>query len=109
MTFDHELPLDRLTQFRTLIAIMLDETDWSYAHEQDVLNQDFTEISSRARTEEFKKMNKALEKQITTELSDPIALELNRPEHDMWHKIIKTYKSTVSDGEKLLARKAKSK
>lgn len=54
-------------------------------------------------------MNKALEKQIESELADPVALELNRPESDMWHKIIKTYKTTVSDGEKLLAKKAKSK
>jgi hypothetical protein len=27
----------------------------------------------------------------------------------MWHKLIKAYLSTVSDGEKLLAKKAKSK
>lgn len=90
------------------LAILLPETDWSYAHEEELLNNDFTEISSRARAEEFKKMNKALEKQITKELSDPISLELNRPEDDMWHKIIGTYKATVQDGEKLLAKKAKS-
>ncbi|CAO3615002.1 unnamed protein product [Mucor fragilis] len=89
-------------------AIILSDTDWSYAHEEELLNDDFTEISSRARVEEFKKMNKALEKQIESELADPVALELNRPESDMWHKIIKTYKTTVSDGEKLLAKKAKS-
>lgn len=87
----------------------MSDTDWSYAHEEELLNEDFTEISSRARVEEFKKMNKALEKQIESELADPIALELNRPESDMWHKIIETYKSTVSDGENLLAKKAKSK
>lgn len=91
------------------LAILLSDTDWSYSHEQELLNQDFTEISSRARVEEFRKMNKALEKQIEAELSDPIALELNKPEHEMWHNVIKTYLSTVSDGEKLLAKKAKSK
>ncbi|KAI8642931.1 RHD3/Sey1 [Parasitella parasitica] len=89
-------------------AIILSDTDWSYSHEQELLNEDFTEISSRARVEEFRKMNKSLEKQIESELADPVALELNRPEKDMWHKIIEIYKSTVSDGEKLLAKKAKS-
>jgi hypothetical protein len=87
---------------------LLPETDWSYAHEEELLNNDFAEISLKARTEEFKKMNKALEKQITKELADPISVELNRPEDDMWHKVIGTYKKTVQDGEKLLAKKAKS-
>ncbi|KAI9245724.1 RHD3/Sey1 [Helicostylum pulchrum] len=89
-------------------ATMLPETDWSYSHEQELLTEDFNEISSKARTTEFKKMNKALEKQIETELADIIALELNQPTNDMWHKVIDTYKSTVSDGKKLLSKKAKS-
>jgi hypothetical protein len=87
----------------------LSDTDWSFTHEEELLNEDFTEISSKARVEEFKKMNKALEKQIESELADPVALELNRPENDMWHKIIESYRNAVSDGEKLLAKKAKSK
>lgn len=73
------------------------------------MKQDLGEISSRARIEGFKKMNKALEKQIEAELSDPIALELNQPNVNMWHKIIESYQATVSDGEQLLAKKAKSK
>lgn len=104
---------DRLTFFFSFFLIkkatMLPETDWSYSHEQELLNDDFKEISSKARTTEFKKMNKALGKQIETELTDPIALELKQPKNDMWHKVIATYKSTVSDGEKLLSKKAKSK
>jgi hypothetical protein len=89
-------------------AIVLSDTDWSYAHIEESLYEEFTEISSKARVEEFKKMNKALEKQIESELADPIALELNRPQKEMWHKIIETYQSTVTDGEALLAKKAKS-
>lgn len=89
--------------------MLLPETDWSYAHEQELLVQDFDEISSKARTTEFNKMSKALEKQIELELADPVALELNRPEDHMWHKIIEIYNNTVADGEKLLAKNAKSK
>ena len=73
------------------------------------MNEDFKEISSRARVQEFRKMNKALEKQMEAELSDPVALELNKPKGDMWHRVILIYRSAVSDGEKLLAKKAKSK
>lgn len=92
-----------------MVAMLLTETDWSYSHEQDLLAQDMDEISLKARTTEFKKMNKALEKQIELELADPVALELSRPDDNMWHKIIEIYNTTVSDGEKLLAKNAKSK
>lgn len=54
-------------------------------------------------------MNKALEKQIELELADPIVLELNQPENDMWHKIVEIYNTTVIEGEKLLTKNAKSK
>jgi glycine cleavage system protein P-like pyridoxal-binding family len=86
----------------------LPDTDWSFAHIEESLYEEFTEISSKARVEEFKKMNKALEKQIESELADPIALELNRPQKEMWHRVIENYQSTVSGGEELLVKKSKS-
>ncbi|KAI8883681.1 root hair defective 3 GTP-binding protein [Backusella circina FSU 941] len=89
-------------------GIILKDTDWSYEHERESLLEDLNEITAKARAEEFRKMNKALEKQITTELSDPVTLELNKPDHEMWHNVIKTYNSTVLDSEKLLAKKAES-
>ncbi|KAI9469940.1 MAG: RHD3/Sey1 [Benjaminiella poitrasii] len=89
-------------------AILLLDTDWSYEHEEQLLNEDLADVSAKARTKEFKKMNKALEKRIEAELSDPIALVLNRPEDDMWHKIIEQYKKTIKDGEELLAKQAKT-
>jgi hypothetical protein len=89
-------------------AMSLSDTDWSFAHIEEALYEEFTEISSKARVEEFKKMNKTLEKQMGSELAEPITVELNRPQKDMWHKIIEAYQSTVSDGQELLAKKAKS-
>lgn len=90
------------------VAIVLPDTDWSYAHIEESLYEEFSKISTKARVEEFKKMNKGLEKQMESELADPIALELNRPQEEMWHKIIKIYQSAVSDGQELLTKKAKS-
>ncbi|KAI8997170.1 RHD3/Sey1 [Pilobolus umbonatus] len=89
-------------------SITLEDTDWSYAHEQELLNQEFNEVSLNARVEEFKKMNKALEKKIQAELSDPVSLELNKPGPDMWKHIINLYNTTVLDGKQLLEKKAKS-
>jgi hypothetical protein len=42
------------------IDILLPETDWSYANEFTSLEEEFSEVSTKARTDEFKKMTKAL-------------------------------------------------
>jgi hypothetical protein len=96
--------------FMPLVAAMVIEgTDWSYAHEEEALKEEFKELAAKARTKEFTKMSKALEKQIETELTDPVALELNRPGPDMWAKIISIYNATLADAEKVLAKQAESK
>ncbi|CEG72412.1 Putative Protein SEY1 [Rhizopus microsporus] len=89
-------------------AMIIEGTDWSYAHEEEALKEEFKELAAKARTKEFTKMSKALEKQIETELTDPVALELNRPGPDMWAKIISIYNATLADAEKVLAKQAES-
>ncbi|KAI7866873.1 RHD3/Sey1 [Spinellus fusiger] len=89
-------------------AIILSETDWSYTHEHSLLEEEFAEASSRARAEEFRKMSKALSKQVENELSEPISLALNNPHPDTWHTILQAYQSTVKNGEKVLTQKAES-
>lgn len=42
------------------VAILLPETDWSYDSEYASLEEEFTEVSTKARTDEFKKMTKSL-------------------------------------------------
>ncbi|KAI9022781.1 RHD3/Sey1 [Phycomyces nitens] len=88
--------------------IILPDTDWSYSHEHSLLEEEFGEVSSRARSEEFRKMSKALSKQVETELSEPVSLALNNPTPGMWQKIIDAYRKTVESGEKVLTQKAKS-
>ncbi|KAL0077925.1 RHD3/Sey1 [Phycomyces blakesleeanus] len=88
--------------------IILPDTDWSYSHEHSLLEEEFGEVSSRARSEEFRKMSKALSKQVETELSEPVSLALNNPKPGMWQNIIDAYKKTVDSGEKVLTQKAKS-
>ncbi|KAF7730665.1 Dynamin-like GTPase that mediates homotypic ER fusion [Apophysomyces ossiformis] len=89
-------------------AIVLPETDWSFTHEHTLLEEEFAEASSKARADEFKKMSKALTKQVESELSEPISLALNNPEPDTWKKIIDAYNSTVEHGQSVLTEKAKS-
>lgn len=41
-------------------ALVLPDTDWSYTNEYKTLEEEFTELSTKARTDEFKKMTKSL-------------------------------------------------
>ncbi|KAI8080051.1 RHD3/Sey1 [Halteromyces radiatus] len=89
-------------------ALVLPDTDWSYTHELTILEEEFDVLSTKARADEFKKMSKALTKQVENELSEPVSLALNDPQPHTWHKIIEAYKSTVDNGQTTLVKKAKS-
>ncbi|SAL99564.1 hypothetical protein [Absidia glauca] len=88
--------------------MVLDDTDWSYTHELAILEEEFDQVSTKARADEFKKMSKALTKQVENELSEPVTIALNDPQPNTWHKIIEAYKTTVENGQATLSKKAKS-
>ncbi|KAI9305421.1 RHD3/Sey1 [Cunninghamella echinulata] len=89
-------------------AIILPDTDWSYTHEHTLLEEEFENISTKARADEFKKMSKALTKQVENELAEPISIALNNPQPNIWQKVIEAYKETVENGQRTLVQKAKS-
>ncbi|CEP07956.1 hypothetical protein [Parasitella parasitica] len=89
-------------------AILLPETDWSFTSETTTLEEEFSEVASKARADEFKKMTKALTKQVENELSEPITLALNNPGPNPWHRILQTYSKTVENGQKTLSNIAQS-
>ncbi|KAI8071554.1 root hair defective 3 GTP-binding protein-domain-containing protein [Gongronella butleri] len=75
--------------------IVLADTDWSYAHELTQLDEEFEQVSTKARSDEFKKMSKALMKQVENDLSEPISLALNNPQDETWNTIVRAYNATV--------------
>ncbi|KAG0165182.1 Dynamin-like GTPase that mediates homotypic ER fusion [Apophysomyces sp. BC1034] len=89
-------------------AIALADTDWSFSHEHTLLEEEFSEASSKARADEFKKMSEALTKQVESELSEPVSLALNNPQPETWKKIIDAYNKAVEHGQTVLTAKAKS-
>jgi len=88
--------------------IVLSDTDWSYDSEYTQLQEDFSELSGKARADEIKKMTKALEKQVENDLSEPVSMALNNPTNDMWHKILSAYRHAKERGQDTLIKKAKS-
>ncbi|CAO3702659.1 unnamed protein product [Rhizopus stolonifer] len=89
-------------------AIVLSDTDWSYTTELNAVEEEFSEASNTARTEELKKMTILLTKQVDNELSGPVALILNEATPDLWNKVIEAYKKAVEHGKKTLEKIAKS-
>lgn len=86
----------------------MSDTDWSYDSEYTQLQEDFSELSGKARADEIKKMTKALEKQVENDLSEPVSMALNNPTNDMWHKILSAYRHAKERGQDTLIKKAKS-
>lgn len=41
-------------------ALILPDTDWSYTNELNTLEEEFSQVSTKARTDEFRKMTKSL-------------------------------------------------
>ncbi|CAO3701686.1 unnamed protein product [Rhizopus stolonifer] len=89
-------------------AILLSDTDWTYTNELSSIEEEFNEVSNKARAEELKKMTKTLTKQVENELSEPITLLLNDPQPDTWYKVIEVYKKAVEHGQTTLEKIAKS-
>lgn len=56
------LPLFSLTNefFFISTALVLPETGWSYTNELNTLEEEFSQASTKARADEFKKMTKSL-------------------------------------------------
>ncbi|CAG8573267.1 11713_t:CDS:10 [Ambispora gerdemannii] len=89
-------------------AIVLSETDWSFEEEQLQLSEEINEIASKSRTEETKKMIKALEKSFQSQLNEHLGLYLNKPGPEMWVKVITKFKDMLDNTEHKLLKRAKS-
>ncbi|ORX56723.1 root hair defective 3 GTP-binding protein [Hesseltinella vesiculosa] len=79
-------------------VLVLADTDWSYQLDLEQLDEEFEKVSTKARADEFKKMSKALTKQVENDLAEPISLALNDPQPTTWSTILLAYKSTLERG-----------
>ncbi|KAG0031264.1 Dynamin-like GTPase that mediates homotypic ER fusion [Podila clonocystis] len=88
--------------------IQLEETDWDFEEETVQLEQDLQELATVQREKELGKMVATLEKQVKTELEEPIKLALDRPGPGMWGRVVTAYQQAVQDGEAMLERRART-
>lgn len=69
-------------------AVMVDGTDWTYDHDRELLLTDIEEQASRLRKDEISRVLDRLEKQVKTELEEPVALVFAKPSETMWDTLI---------------------
>ena len=69
-------------------AVMVEGTDWSYDHDRELLLNDIEEQASRLRKDEISRVLDRLEKQVKTELEEPVALVFAKPSETIWDTLI---------------------
>ncbi|KAH9935797.1 root hair defective 3 GTP-binding protein [Fomitopsis serialis] len=87
---------------------LVEGTDWSYDEEYELLQQEIRSVANQCRKDETKKMVNTIERNFKKQISEPVELALNIPEHDMWDKILKAFRENLAKAESSYLVKAKS-
>lgn len=98
-----------LTKFTAAAqAVLLADTDWTIDEEVAQLEGEIQSISDTMRVEETKKMVAQIERTFKKNIAEPVEMALNKPEADMWDKVLAAFRSTLEQAEATYLRKAKS-
>ncbi|CCL98665.1 uncharacterized protein FIBRA_00667 [Fibroporia radiculosa] len=83
-------------------------TDWSYDDELGLLKEEVRGVADQCRKDETKKMVNVIERNFKKQISEPVEIALNKPESDMWDKVLSSFRSTLQKAESSYLAKAKS-
>jgi protein SEY1 len=79
-------------------AVVVEGTGWTFDHDRELLLRDIEEQASRLRKEEISRILDRLEKQIKTELEEPVALAFAKPNDKIWDDLIAEFEH-IKDGK----------
>ncbi|EIW70479.1 protein SEY1 [Tremella mesenterica] len=88
--------------------VKVENTDWEYEHEFELLDEDLRLIADRCRADETKKMVNAIERTVKRQLLEPVELALSKPKPGMWDTVLTAYRQVSSTAETTYLTKAKS-
>ncbi|KAJ1920421.1 Dynamin-like GTPase that mediates homotypic ER fusion [Tieghemiomyces parasiticus] len=83
-------------------ALVLDDTDWSYAQEAEQLRGELDVVTDQLRGEELKKVQRRMEKTVRTRFADTVPAVLNDPKPDMWGEVLRGFFDTTDREERHL-------
>ncbi|EPT04585.1 hypothetical protein FOMPIDRAFT_1113360 [Fomitopsis schrenkii] len=87
---------------------LVEGTDWTYEEEYELLQQEIRSVANQCRKDETKKMVNTIERNFKKQISEPIELALNKPEHDMWDNVLTAFRENLTKAESSYLTKAKS-
>jgi len=87
---------------------LVEDTDWSYDEELTLLKEEVRSVADQCRKDETKKMVNIIERNFKKQISEPVEIYLNKPEPDMWDKILTVFRETLAKSESSYLTKAKS-
>ncbi|KAF9478797.1 protein SEY1 [Pholiota conissans] len=87
---------------------ILDDTDWSWEDELQLLEEEVSTVADQCRKDETKKMLNQIERNIKKQLAEPVELQLNKPSKEMWDNILRSFREVLGKAETAYLVKAKS-
>lgn len=69
-------------------AVVIEGTGWSYEHDAELVVQDIDAVTARLRKEEITRLSERLEKQVKSEVDEPVSLLFAKPNETMWDTLI---------------------
>jgi protein SEY1 len=72
-------------------AVMIEETDWTFALDRELLLSDVESVTCRLRKEEILRVIEKVEKVVKSELEEPVALAFASPDEIIWDRIMETF------------------
>lgn len=88
---------------------LLEDTDWTWVDELDLLKEEIGHVADQCRKDETKKLLNQAERNIKKLLSEPVEMQLAKPSRTMWDEVLRTFMDVVSKTEAAYLSKAKSK
>ncbi|KAF9816747.1 hypothetical protein IEO21_03909 [Rhodonia placenta] len=87
---------------------LVEDTDWSYDDELNLLKEEVRSLADQCRRDETKKMVNVIERNFKKQISEPLEIALNKPEPDMWDRVLTVFRQTLEKAESSYLAKAKS-
>ena len=69
-------------------SLLVEGTDWTYATDRNLLEDEVNALTSRLRKDEITKNLEKLEKQVKMELEEPMAMAFAKPTEKMWDELM---------------------
>ncbi|KAF8348393.1 RHD3/Sey1 [Amanita rubescens] len=85
---------------------LLEETDWSWEDELELLRDEVRQVADQCRKDETKKMINSIERKFKARITEPVELALDKATPDMWDKVLRAFKDALAETEAQYMSKA---